>query len=183
MLFPAFPFPRCFGTYPAKMATSTPTESAEGDAFERAPLLRLCDALSAFDRDAEAAHTARETGQPRGPQTGFEMLDRAIGYALAPGLHGVHGNAGAGKTAFGLQLAARCGFPALFVSCEMSPGELLRRHTARETNTFLGKFKSGELSRDAAHDLALSAIEAAPGLCLLDATRAPASPDHIRVVV
>lgn len=161
------------------MATPTPNDTPN-EGFERAPLLRLADALDDFERDAAAAYTARETGQPRGPQTGFEALDRHLGYALAPGLHAIHGNAGAGKTAFASQLAARCGFPALFVSCEMAPGELLRRHTARETKTYLGKFKSGELSPEAARELARRAIEAAPLLRLLDATRAPAPPDHIR---
>ncbi len=147
--------------------------------FQKAPLLRLADALCDFDRDALAAHTARSTGQPRGPQTGFASLDRHLGEALAPGVHGIQGNAGAGKTAFALQLAARCGFPALFVTCEMAPAELLRRHTARETGTFLGKFKTGEFSPEEAHALALRAIERAPGLCFLDATRAPAPRAHI----
>jgi len=156
------------------------TSNKPGESPERAPLLRLSDALADFDRDADAAHTAKTTGVARGPQTGFEALDRALGYALAPGLHGVHGNAGAGKTAFALQLAARCGFPALFVSCEMAPGELLRRHTARETKTFLGKFKSGEFTPEHAHALALQAISKSPALCLMDATRALATPDYIR---
>lgn len=159
------------------MATSNLNHEPEP---ERAPLLRLSHALADFDRDAEAAYTAHTTGQARGPQTGFTSLDRAIGHAFAPGLHGISGNAGAGKTAIAAQWAARCGFPALFVSCEMAPGELLRRHAARETKTFLGKFKSGELSPGVAHDLALQAIKATPDLCILDATRVPATPDHIR---
>lgn len=162
------------------MATTSTQSPDEPGAFERAPLLRLSDALEFFERDADAAYTAKQTGQPRGPQTGFEALDRAVGYALAPGLHGVHGNAGAGKTAFGLQLAARCGFPALFVSCEMAPAELLRRHTARETKTYLGRFKSGEFSPESARALALRAIQASPLLAIMDATTAPATPDHIR---
>jgi replicative DNA helicase len=126
------------------------------------------------------AVAAAAKSELRGPQTGFEALDRHLGYALAPGLHAMHGNTGAGKTAFAWQLAAHCGFPALFVSCEMAPGELLRRHTARETKTYLGKFKSGEFSPEHARELARRAIEAAPFLRLLDATRAPAPPDHIR---
>ncbi len=152
---------------------------SESTDFQKAPLLRLRDALCDFDRDALAAHTARSTGQARGPQSGFASLDRHLGEALAPGVHGIQGNAGAGKTAFALQLAARCGFPALFVTCEMAPGELLRRHAARETGTFLGKFKTGELAPDVAHSLALRAIERAPGLCFLDATRAPAPRAHL----
>ncbi len=152
---------------------------SESTDFQKAPLLRLRDALCDFDRDALAAHTARSTGQARGPQSGFASLDRHLGEALAPGVHGIQGNAGAGKTAFALQLAARCGFPALFVTCEMAPGELLRRHAARETGTFLGKFKTGELAPDVAHSLALRAIERTPGLCFLDATRAPAPRAHL----
>ncbi|RYX80636.1 hypothetical protein EON83_27810 [bacterium] len=158
-----------------------PTQSPEGESpFELARLLRLNQCLADFDRDASAAYEAKQTGQPRGPQSGFEALDRALGHAFAPGLHPIHGNAGAGKTAFALQVAARCGFPALFVSCEMAPSELLRRHTARETKTYLGRFKTGEFTPEAARALALRAIEASPLLAILDATQAPATPNHIR---
>jgi len=58
----------------------------------------------------------------------------------------MHGQPGTGKTAFALQVAAQCGFPCLYVTCEMAPLELLRRHTARVTRTYLNRFKSGELS-------------------------------------
>jgi replicative DNA helicase len=129
--------------------------------------------------DADAAHHARTTGTPRGPVTGLVLLDKEISNALAPGLHGVYGNAGAGKTAFALQVATSCQCPALFVTCEMAPAELLRRHTARATKTFLGRLKSGEMTGGEAEALTLSAIAAAPQACFLDSTRFPAPISHI----
>src|SRR5918997_1542382 len=108
-------------------------------------LLRLGDLLSDLAADASAAHDAYTSGTPRGPVTGLRTLDRELGGALAAGTHVLHPEPGAGKTALALQVAATCGFPALFVSCEMSALELLRRHTARVTSTYLGRLKSGEL--------------------------------------
>ncbi len=144
-----------------------------------APLLRFCDVLDELLADARAANQARTSGQPRGPITGFATLDRELSHALAPGLHSVQGNAGAGKTAFALQIAASCRFPALYVTCEMAPAELLRRHTARATETYLGRLKSGELSVEAVETLTRRALSGAPDMALLDATRAPASPQRI----
>lgn len=144
-----------------------------------APLLLFSDALGELLADARAANQARTSGQPRGPVTGFPSLDREISHALAPGLHSIQGNAGAGKTAFALQMAASCRFPALYVTCEMSPAELLRRHTARATSTFLGRLKSGEMAVESIETLTRRALVEAPDLALLDATRAPATPQHI----
>jgi replicative DNA helicase len=146
-----------------------------------APLLRFSDALGELRADADANHAAKTSGQLRGPITGLPRLDKEISHALAPGLHGVYGNAGAGKTALAMQIAATCGFPALYVTCEMAPSELLRRHTARATQTFLGRLKSGEMTGAEVESLAKRALEMAPGFCLLDATRAPAPPIHISV--
>lgn len=137
-------------------------------------LLPLRNLLSEFGDDAEAAHEARVSGKPRGPISGLPRLDRELSGAFLPGLHWIHGNAGAGKTAFVLQVAATCGTGALFVTCEMAPVELLRRLTARATDTFLGRLKSGEMTRSAAETLARDAIATAPHLCLADATRAAA---------
>src|SRR5918996_1264990 len=80
----------------------------------------------------------------RAPVTRIPQLDDVLGGALQPGVHVVHASPGAGKTALALQIAATCGFPALFVTCEMAPLELLRRITARVTETLLGRLKSGE---------------------------------------
>lgn len=142
-------------------------------------LYHWADVLKDFRTDAEAAHEARITGKPRGPITGLATIDRELGGAFAPGIHCIHGNAGAGKTAFAWQIAAICRCPAVFVSCEMGPAELLRRHAARATNTYLGRFKSGELPPDAAERLARQAIESAPDLHLADATTAAATPEYL----
>lgn len=142
-------------------------------------LLRLADLLADFDRDAAELNEARRTGAPRGPQSGHTRVDQELGGAFAPGLHVVHAVPGAGKTAFAWQAAATCGCPALFVTCEMGPLELLRRLTARVTNTYLGRLKSGELPPEEAGRLARRAIAEAPELALLDATRAPVPPSKL----
>jgi replicative DNA helicase len=152
----------------------------ETAAPEPAPrLCRLTDVLGELQADAAAAHEARVTGVARGPVTGMELVDRELSGVLMPGVHIVHGNAGTGKTALCLQIASSCGSPALFVSCEMAPVELMRRLMARITGTYLGRLKSGELPPDAVAALARQTIEAAPGLHLVDATQCPATPQHL----
>jgi replicative DNA helicase len=135
-------------------------------------LARLGDLLGEWEADAVAAHRARLTGTPRGPVTGLAGLDLELGGALEPGLHVAHGGPGVGKTAFALQAAAACGCPALYVTCEMRPLELLRRITARVTGTYLGRLKSGELDPAASLRLASRAVAAAPSLTIADATQA-----------
>ena len=135
-------------------------------------LVRLGDLLDDLATDALAAHEAFRTGTLRGPVTGLDSLDRELGGAIPAGPHILHGGPGAGKTALGLQVAAGCGAPALYVTCEMAPLELLRRHIARVTGTPLGRLKSGELAPSAVIELARTAADAAPGLVIADATRA-----------
>jgi len=135
-------------------------------------LMKLGQLLGEWEADAQAAHDARVSGTLRGPVTGLAGLDRVLGGVLQSGLHIVHGGPGVGKTAFGLQVAATCGFPALYVSCEMRPLELLRRVTARTTGTYLGRLKSGELAPADSLRLAQQACAAAPELMLADATQA-----------
>ena len=142
-------------------------------------LCRLGDLLGEWQADAEAAHAALQTGQPRGPITGLPALDRELGGALWPGMHILHGQPGAGKTAFVLQVAACCGCPCLYVTCEMAPLELLRRIAARVTTTFLGKFKTGELLPADSLEKARAAAQAAPHLTLADATQVYAAPRWI----
>lgn len=154
---------------------STPNTEA---AYPR--LMRLGDLLGEWQADALAAHEARVNGLARGPVTGFATLDRELGGALCAGLHIVHGQPGAGKTAFTLQVAASCGCPCLYVTAEMAPLELLRRHTARATRTFLGRLKSGELSPADSLALARRACAEAPLLALCDATRSYAPPRWMR---
>jgi replicative DNA helicase len=132
---------------------------------------RLGDLLGEWDSFAEEAHQAWEGKKPLGIKTGLDRVDEQIGGVFQPGLHSIQGGPGVGKTAFGLQVAGNCGFPALYVSCEMAPLELLRRIAARVTGTFLGKFKSGELSPDTMKPLVRRAVAACPNLAILDATR------------
>jgi replicative DNA helicase len=142
-------------------------------------LLRLADLLPEWDAEADAAHQAFTTGTPRGPVTGLSHLDQELGGAVPTGVNVVHGGPGVGKTALGFQIAATARCPSVFVTCEMSPLELLRRHTARVTNTFLGRLRTGEFEPAAAAKLARLAIAAAPQLAIVDATQAFASPAWI----
>jgi len=134
-------------------------------------LVRLSDLLSDWQTDAEAAYQSRETNTPRGPVTGLTRLDRELGNHLAPGLHILHGEPGTGKTALALQVAARCKSPALYLSAEMGALELARRITARATQTYLGRLKSGELPPVRSLELLLEAAKSAPALHLADASR------------
>jgi replicative DNA helicase len=147
---------------------------------ERPRLLRLRGLLDEWQLDAELAHLAHTTGTPRGPITSFKGLDRELGGALAPGLHVVHASPGVGKTAFCLQVAALSPFPALYLTCEMAPLELFRRHTARVTGTYLGRLKSGEFEPEHSLGLAQRAAAAAPMLAFGDATHAWAPPDWLQ---
>ena len=163
-------YPETKGTMSGYSETKElPLPTSKRDALKRAEMVSSCepaelapdtprlyplgDLLEAWVADAEAAFAARLAGTPRGPLTGVARLDSALGGFLAPGLHILHGEPGTGKTAFALQVAASCGSPALFVTTEMGPLELLRRITARVTNTYLGRLKSGELTAAASLEL------------------------------
>lgn len=158
---------------------SNPINDSSPPAAPQARLVRLSDALAELRADADAAHQARVTNTPRGPITRLKKLDLELGGAFAPGINIIHGGPGTGKTAFTLQTASSCQCPSLFVSCEMSIAELLRRHTARITRQFLGRLKSGEMTGADAEAYARKAIEAAPLMNFIDATQAPASPTLI----
>ena len=145
----------------------------------QAKLHSLADLLSAIEADADRRNIARALGNKLGPVTGLTSLDKMLGGYLAPGVHIVHGDPGAGKTAFALQIAADCEFPALYVSAEMPMIELARRITARITKTFLSRLKSGEMNASQAIDLANRAFKKCRNLYLLDATAGPAPVEHI----
>ena len=125
--------------------------------------------------EEEAARLATESGEAPGPCTGIAPLDEELGGYLAPGVHTLLAAPGAGKTALCLQIAARCGCPALYISAEMPRLELLRRIIARETGTFLGRLRGGEQSREALAKLAERAALNAPKLALFDAHEAAVS--------
>lgn len=134
--------------------------------------------------DAAEAHEARATGQLRGPITGLKMLDREIGGTLPKGaLTMILGNSGSGKTAFAGQTAADCGFPAVYLTTEMAPIELLRRHTARVTGEFLGRIKDGSKSPAEAERLFMQTAQKLARLTIADATTAYATPDYLREAI
>ena len=164
------------------MRDSINERAGKGEAEPRPRLCRLGDLLGEVAAEAHAAHTARKNKQPRGPITGLQAVDRELGGALPQGATVLHAAPGTGKSALALQIAASCGCPALFVSCEMTPGELLRRHTARVCSILLGRLKSGEMSGEDVRRHATQAAQAAPLLSLVDATRASASPKYLRDV-
>ncbi len=166
------PSSQLISSQPAASQTNSPAPSPQ--------LCRFSDLLDAWSEDATAAFEARVNKIPRGPITGFTKLDKSLNGALAPGLHIAHGQPGAGKSAFALQIAAACGCAALYVTCEMAPLELLRRHTARVTGTYLGRLKSGELHPSDSLELARRAVREAPLLAFIDATQSYASPVFIR---
>jgi replicative DNA helicase len=139
----------------------------------------LNDLVSDFVADTEAAAIARKSGIPRGPVTRLTKVDEAIGGYLAPGIHVIQAAPGAGKSAWCLQVAATCGFPALYVTAEMPPIELFRRLIARETSTFLGRLKSGEIDPQEAIRLAEETAKKVPHLAFIDGTKGYASPEVI----
>lgn len=134
--------------------------------------------------EASEAHEARRTGQPRGPITRLPKLDDKIGGTLPKdALTMILGNTGAGKTAFAGQIASHCGCPAVYLTTEMAPIELLRRHTARETGTFLGRLKSGELSPADFERLVRQTARQLSQLTIADATTAYASVNYLAEVM
>lgn len=170
---------------PASYLRSDRTEKSPGvpslrETNDAPRLYPLADLLAAFDAEAIAARDAFTTGKPRGPQTRFGSLDTELGGALQPGLHILHAGPGIGKTALALQIAATCGFPALYLTAEMAALELLRRVIARTTGTFLGKLKTGELAPAIMAALARQAISQAPCLSLADATQSHAEIEWLR---
>ncbi len=119
----------------------------DGTEAEIGPKLSSLEILAdEFDGFADKLEQARISGKPLGPVSGFETIDRQLAGAFQQGLHVLTGNTGAGKTAFASQLAAQCGCPALFVSCEMSGLELLRRTAARVNRVPLHEFKDPKVS-------------------------------------
>ncbi len=143
------------------------------------PTIDLSDLITEFVADTNDAAAAKASNKPRGVITGLTKLDQHFGGYLAPGIHVVQAAPGCGKTAFALQTASDAVYPALFVSAEMGVLELFRRLIARQTRTFLGRLKSGEISGQQAESLAVQTAKNLQHMRLMDATRAPASPKLI----
>jgi replicative DNA helicase len=160
-------------------STNGTNGAGDRDSLSWPRMVRLGDLAEEWEADAAAAHEARITGRPRGPVSGLPGLDEKIGGSFAPGVHIVHGSAGAGKTAFCLQVAASALCPALYVTVEMGRLELARRITARLTGTYLGRLKSGEMRPQDSLKLFAEACAAAPLVTLADVTEGlPREPER-----
>jgi len=125
--------------------------------------------------DAAQRHESKQTGKPMGAVTGFGKLDRELGSSLSTGLHILHGSPGSGKSAFALQMACQSRCPAMYLTCEMAPLELLRRITSRLSGQYLARFKTGEMTPEAVSGYAERAVGQIPMLSMLDATRTAAT--------
>lgn len=156
------------------------------DDYQEQRLVHFNDVMDEINDFASAAYTARQDGTPQGPVTCIKGLNDAIGGALQPGLHVVHGAPGAGKTAFCLQTAATNPFPTLYVTCEMAVRELLFRQTARvlhssnpQKQITLGRLKNGSCTSEQVLEYVRRGSDAAPHLSFLDATRQPVTLETI----
>jgi replicative DNA helicase len=143
-------------------------------------LFKLSSMIDSLIEDSNAINEAVKSGNRRGIMTGLGELDDVMGGFFAPGLHVVQGAPGCGKTAFALQIAADCHFPALYISAEMPLMELFRRLIANKTDTFLGRLKSGEIYGEAMRQKALATAQSAPNLAMMDAGIISVSPDDIK---
>jgi replicative DNA helicase len=144
-------------------------------------LTHLADLLDAGLAEATARHDAYANGTPLGPAIGLSAgLSRELCGSLPIGLTVLHGPPGSAKTALANQLAAEAKCPALIVTCEMAPLELLRRHAARVTKTYLSKFRTGQLAPSEWLSLMRRTVATMPEVAVLDGTAAPIALDVLR---
>lgn len=135
-------------------------------------IINLVDLLREDEEYAAEREAARERGEAPGPALpSFPKLAEELCDALPVGVTVLHGAPGAGKTAFAFQLAAEAGCPALYVTIEMSPRELLWRQAARVTSTYISKFRRASLGLEARKRFLREGVKAAPHLSLIDATQ------------
>lgn len=130
--------------------------------------VRLGNLIPELIEANEATIEARRIGKPPGPTSNFARFDEILGGCFAPGLHILQSAPGDGKSALALQIAATCGFPAIYLTAEQPLIELFRRLIARTTNTFLVKIKKGEIDSKTLTRLAQTTAEKNPWLILLD---------------
>ena len=136
------------------------------------PTFRLSQLLDEGEDQARAAYEARESGIPNGPAIRFSpALAEELCGSLPVGLNVLHGPPGSGKSALGQQLAAYAECPALIVTFEMAPLELLRRATACVTSTYVNKLRNGTMTPEAWRANVQRAAKAFPNLGILDGTR------------
>jgi replicative DNA helicase len=131
--------------------------------------------LNAHDRALQLLQRLSDRGPTTPVSTGLGPLDDVLGGGFRPGLAICGGIPGVGKTAFGLQLtlrAARDDTPAVYLSAEQRPDELLARLLAAEVHRPVSALLDGEPSVIAA---AFEAVERMP-LHVVYVEGDPASP-------
>jgi len=148
-----------------------PYPARPADDPREAPLLHPADVLDYFV-EYQRQHEAILAGNALGPVLpSMPKLSRAIGGCLPVGVTVLHGPPGSAKTALANQLAAEAGCPAMVVSCEMAFLELLHRHAARVTRTYISKYRARELSPSQwLHDMRRT-VATIPELRFVDGTR------------
>jgi len=144
----------------------------------------LADLAYVLHVEELAARTDNAAGRPRGPVTGIKQLDKELGGFMSPGIHTLLAAPGAGKTALALQIAGNCGstehpVPALYVTCEMRPTELLRRIMAQVTGNVLTNFSGGKLAEAELQAQTTKAVETYSRLAIYDSTLDAATPSAI----
>lgn len=157
--------------------TLTPLADEQHGRAKSARAMLLGDLVQELVADARAAVEAAADGRARGPITGLPPLDRALNGCLRPGLHGISGDPGSGKTSCALQIAWNCGAPVVYVTAEQGALELFRRVISQTTTTPLDEVRAANPRRIA--ELAEEAAGKAPMVLLLDATSGPAHIDQL----
>lgn len=144
------------------------------------PALRpIRDYLDSVVALAEFRYECNKNNVPYGPVTPWKGVTEAWGGAIPQGLHTILGGPGAGKSAFALQLAAECQCPCLFVTCEMTPEELVRRIAARIHRIKVSKFKNGDISGPEVRVLVNEALCSCPELYIANGMTEYISPEQI----
>ncbi|MGO9197338.1 MAG: DnaB-like helicase C-terminal domain-containing protein [Acidimicrobiales bacterium] len=103
--------------------------------------------VNAHDRALQLLQRLSDRGPTTPVSTGLGPLDDVLGGGFRPGLAICGGIPGVGKTAFGLQLtlrAARDDTPAVYLSAEQRPDELLARLLAAEVRRPVSALLDGD---------------------------------------
>jgi len=158
------------------LKAEAPADPKLGQLAKPYSLASLIDMATA---DAEKRFIARAEGRPLGPLFPISVINQHIGDCLAPGFHTLHGSPGSGKTTLALQTACCCQCPALFVTTEMPPVELLRRISSRVTRIPFSEFKSGKMDPEDCRQAFIKGAQSAPDLVILDSTTAAAEPKDV----
>jgi predicted ATP-dependent serine protease len=131
----------------------------------------LCE-FEDYMRAVDTAHfTSFTNGVPLGvdlPQ--FPLLQQAVGGALFPGLHVLHGQPGIGKTALVLRIASTCSCSAIYVSAEMAISEIILRLMAQVNAKPVAALRCCEFGVEQQAEFREALYAQAPSLHLVDAT-------------